>query len=62
MLQYFQMLRDVLTEHNLLNSPAQIYNVDETGMPMDHRPPRVLTKRGRKRFGAARLVTRVKLL
>ena len=35
MLQYFQMVRDVLTEHNLLNSPAQIYNVDEMGMPTE---------------------------
>ena len=49
MLQYFQMVRDVLTEHNLLNSPAQIYNVDEMGMPLDHRPLRVLTKRGQKK-------------
>ena len=60
MLQYFQMVRDVLTEHNLLNSPAQIYNVDEMGMPLDHRPLRVL--RPKKRFSAAHLVTRVKLL
>jgi len=49
MLQYFQMLGDVLTEHNLLNSPAQIYNVDKTGMPLDHRPLRVLSKRGQKK-------------
>ena len=39
----------MLTEHNLLSSPAQIYNVDETGMPLDHRAPRVVTKRGQKK-------------
>ena len=49
MSQYFEMLKDVLTEHNLMNSPAQIYNVDETGMRLDHRAPRVVTKRGQKK-------------
>ena len=43
------LLRDVLTEHNLLNSPMQVYNVDETGMPLDHHPPRDLTKRGQEK-------------
>ena len=49
MAQYFSMLKDVLLEHNLLDSPAQIYNVDETGMPLDHRAPKVMTMRGQKK-------------
>ena len=36
MKKYFELLKDVLVENDLLNSPSQIYNVDETGMPFDH--------------------------
>ena len=43
--QYFDLLRDALVELGLVNSPAQIYNVDETGMSLDHRP----LKRGQKK-------------
>ncbi len=46
---YFELLKDVLTEHDLMESPGQLYNVDETGMPFDHRPPKVITKRGHKK-------------
>ena len=49
MKQYFELLKDVLEEHNLMESPGQIYNVDETGMPLDHRPPKVVTLRGQKK-------------
>ena len=48
MAQYFSMLKDVLTEHNLFDSP-QIYNVDETGMPLDHRAPKIMTLRRQKK-------------
>ena len=37
MAQYFSMLKDVVLEHNLLDSPAKVCNVDETGMPLNHR-------------------------
>ena len=30
--QYFSLLKDVLTEHGILHSPSQIYNVDESGI------------------------------
>ena len=46
---YFDLLEDTLTENNLLSSPGQIYNVDETGIPLDHRPPKIVTKRGSKK-------------
>ena len=46
-LQCFSILKDVLAEHSLLDSPAQIY-VDETGMPLDHQPQKVMTLRGQK--------------
>ena len=46
---YFELLKKTLSENNLLDSPDHIYNVDETGMPLDHRPPKVVTKRGQKK-------------
>ena len=49
MKQYFDLLKDVLEENDLMDSPGQIYNVDETGMPLDHRPPKIVTKKGQKK-------------
>ena len=43
------MLKSTLTEHNLLNKPNRIYNVDETSMPLDHKPPKVVTTKGQKK-------------
>ena len=48
MKQYFSLLKDTLQEHGVMDSPAQVYNVDETGMPLDHRPPKIVTKKGQK--------------
>ena len=47
----YRNLKDVLKEHNLLDSPAQIYNVDKTGMhlPLDHRALKIMTVRGHKK-------------
>ena len=42
MKQYFDLLMDILDEHDLMESPGQIYNVDETGMPLDHWPQKKL--------------------
>ena len=47
---YFNLLNDVLDKNELMDSPAQIYNVDETGMPLDHRPPKIITKKGQKKI------------
>ena len=49
MKRYFDLLKEVLEENELLDSPAQIYNVDETGMPLDHCPPKIIAKRGQKK-------------
>ena len=32
-----------------MNSLSQIYNADKTGMPLDHKPPKIVTKRGQKK-------------
>ena len=47
--QYFSLLGKVLTENDLLEKPAQLYNMDETGMPIDHKPPNVIAKKGQKK-------------
>ena len=36
---YFDLLKEVLTENQLLNSPNRIYNVDETGIALDGHAP-----------------------
>jgi len=46
---YFKVLKEVLDKHALLEKPAQIYNVDESGIPLDHRPPHVVVKRGQRK-------------
>ena len=38
---YFNLHVDTL---DLMNHPAQIYNMDESGMPLDARPPNVVAK------------------
>ena len=46
---YYKLLKKILEEHNLMDKPGQIYNVDESGMPFDHRPSRILAKKGKKK-------------
>ena len=46
---YFSLLKDTLEEYGLLNNPSQLYNVDETGMPLDHRLPIIVTTRGQRK-------------
>ena len=40
---YFSLLHDVLSTHDLLDKPAQIYNVDESGVPLNPSPPKVVS-------------------
>jgi len=42
---YYITLNSVLVENNLMDKPGQIYNVDESGMPLEHRSPFVLAKK-----------------
>ena len=46
---YFKLLKEVMEENDLMDKPGQIYSVDESGMPLDHRPPRILTTKGEKK-------------
>ena len=45
---YFDMLEDVLLENELVDKPTQIFNMDETGMPLNPVPPKGVCKRGTK--------------
>ena len=47
--QYFDLLEDTLKELDLLLCPAQVYNVDESGMPLDPRAPNICAQRGVKK-------------
>ena len=46
---YFDLLDTVLKENNLKAHPEQIYNMDESGLPLNPRPPKVLAFRGQKK-------------
>ena len=46
MKQYFSLLNDVLSEYELHTKPSQIYNVNESGIPFDPRPPKVVATKG----------------
>ena len=36
--RYFDLLKKVMVEYDLIGKPAQIFNVDESGMPLDPKP------------------------
>ncbi len=40
--QYFTLLKDVMEEHDLLNKPSQIYNMDESGVSLDPKSPNIV--------------------
>ena len=46
---YYDLLEETLKEHNLFNSPSQLYNVDESGIPLDPKAPKVVTLQGTRK-------------
>ena len=48
--EYFDLLHSTLKENHLEDCSGQIYNMDETGMPLDPRPPNIITKSGQKKM------------
>ncbi len=44
---YFDLLEETL-EQNLLSKPALIFNCDESGMPLNHRPGNCIARKGQK--------------
>ena len=45
---YFDLLEKTLEDNNLLDKPCQIFNCDESGMPLDPDPPMVIARKGDK--------------
>ena len=46
----YRLLSETLAKYGITNSPAQVYNMDETGIPLDPRPPNIVVKGGQKRY------------
>ena len=40
--KYYCLLEETLNKHGLFNSASRIYNMDESGMPLDHKPKKVV--------------------
>lgn len=46
--KYFSILKGVMTDFNLFDKPQCIYNVDETGIPLNNRPVKIVSQRGKR--------------
>ncbi len=46
--KYYDVLDDTLRSNELIDKPCQIFNCDETGMPLAPHPPRVVARKGVK--------------
>ena len=46
---YFDLLESTLKDNNLMNCPSQVYNVDESGMPLDPKAPNIVAETGTKK-------------
>ena len=47
--QYYDLLEETLKENNLMDSPSCVYNVDEMGIPLDPKAPKVVAPVGMKK-------------
>ena len=46
--RYYDILEHALTENDLMDKPCQIFNCDETGMPLSPQPTKVVTAKGER--------------
>ena len=46
--QYLDILEEALRENHMLDKPCQIFNLDETGVPLDPKPLKIVAARGEK--------------
>lgn len=46
--KYFSTLKSVLDANNLLEKPHSIWNMDETGVQLDHKPGKIIAAKGTK--------------
>ena len=47
--KYFELLEESLIKYGLKDKPAQIYNCDESGMPLEHKIAKVIVIKGAKK-------------
>ena len=45
---YFELLERTLLESEICDRPCQIFNLDESGFPLNPKPPKVVSKKGEK--------------
>ncbi len=48
--KYFDLLRNVYDDFEFDKFPESIYNIDETGVPLTPRPPKVIAKKRLARY------------
>ena len=48
MIKYASLLEQTIEKYGLVNDPALIFNIDESGFPLDPKPLKSLFKRGEK--------------
>ncbi len=48
--RYFDLLEQTLNENDLSGKPGQVFNTDESGMPLDPKAPKVVVERGSAAF------------
>ena len=46
--RYYDLLEETLTQHDLQHKPCQIYNMDETGLPLNPKSVKCVYKKGEK--------------
>jgi hypothetical protein len=46
--KYFKELESTLIENDIIDKPAQLFNADESGFPLDPKQPNVICKKGMK--------------
>ena len=46
---YFNLLEEALKKYSLIEKPAQLYNCDESGMPLEHKLPKIIAEKGAKK-------------
>ena len=44
--EYYDLLKTTIETHGLMYLSSRIYNMDESGMPLDHKPPKVVAPKG----------------
>ena len=47
--RYFDLLDTILEENYVKSQPELIYNMDESGLPLNPRPPKVVAFRSQKK-------------